>query len=81
MDYTYTVTLSTESGTNMTETVVPHTGNGTVEVELVLGGHECDEFQVEISLPGNCPPSTISGSLLLGKVYVCVCTTLVKALL
>ena len=67
VEYTYTVTLTTESGPSVNETVVSHTGNGTVEIELMMDGYQCEEFSVEISLPGNCQPAKISGALLLGK--------------
>jgi hypothetical protein len=69
VDYTYTVTLTTESGLGVNETVVSHTGNGTVEIELMMDGYQCEEFSVEISLPGNCQPAKISGALLLDPVY------------
>ena len=69
VDYTYTVTLTRDS--DVIETVVTHTGNDTVEMELEMEGYECQEFIIEISLPGNCQPAMISGKFLLGKHYCC----------
>ena len=67
MDYTYIVILTRDS--DVIETVVTHTGNDTVEMELGMEGYECQEFIIEISLPGNCQPAKISGKFLLGKDY------------
>ena len=67
VDYTYIVILTRDN--DITEIVVTHIGNDTVEMELGMEGYECQEFIIEISLPGNCQPAKISGKFLLGKDY------------
>ena len=80
VEYTYTVTLTTESRLSVNETV-SHRGNGTVEIELMMDGYQCEEFSVEISLPGNCQPAKISGALLVGKSLLLYKSVLISLLL
>ena len=37
-----------------------------------LGGCECEEVTIEISMPGNCKPATISAILLQGIEFVTI---------
>ena len=60
VDFKYTVRLTTESGASSVETAFNNS------MELMLEGYECDVITVEVSLPGNCQPATVSGALLLG---------------
>ena len=39
----------------------------SLSLELDLEGYECQDFQINITVPENCEDATISGSLLLGK--------------
>ena len=39
----------------------------SLSLELDLEGYECQDFQISITVPGNCEDAIISGSLLLGK--------------
>ena len=80
-DLNYTVTLTTESGESKNETAA----NDTM-LELMLEGYECEGITIEISLPGNCHPVTLTAALLLGNTALtsqrgptcrvcCVCFT------
>ena len=55
-------------------------------LELMLEGYECEGITIEISLPGNCHPVTLTAALLLGNTALtsqhgltcrvcCVCFT------
>ena len=37
-------------------------------LELDLEGRECQPFNISISVPGNCDPDTLTGSLLVGEL-------------
>ena len=80
-DLNYTVTLTTETGESKNETAA----NDTM-LELMLEGYECEGITIEISLPGNCHPVTLTAALLLGNTALtsqrgptcrvcCVCFT------
>ena len=41
--------------------------NNILSLELDLEDYECQDFQINITVQGNCEAATIYGSLLLGK--------------
>ena len=65
-DYDYTVTVSGADGYMETSSVFVNATELPHHI-LNLGGHECEEIEVRISLPGNCEPTKLTGSLLTGK--------------
>jgi len=64
--YSYTVTVSGVDGYMETFSVFVNATELPHHV-LNLGGHECEEIEIHISLPGNCEPTKLMGSLLTGK--------------
>ena len=61
-NFTYNVTLTTPDGyINEFESF----SNWTI---INLGGYECEEVTIEISMPGNCKPAKISAILLQGML-------------
>ena len=68
--YNYTVILSVPSENKLEKMFVEINATESPTVVLDLSGLECEEFQVNISLPGNCDPATIIGSLLTSKKFL-----------
>ena len=68
MDYNYTVTLTADGGETVVIAHVATVGNITPSITVELEGYECEEVQVEITLPGNCAPAIITASMLLGII-------------
>ena len=66
MDYNYTITLSGDDGYFEVISVVVN-GSETPDLYLDLGGYECVQLHIDISLPGNCEPTRIPAALLLGR--------------
>ena len=67
--YSYTVILDVPSEKKLEKMFVEINATESSTVVLDLSGLECEEFQVNISLPGNCEPATIIGSLLTSKFF------------
>lgn len=61
---------------NYTATVTIEQGEETVftlsqpSLLLDLEGWECEPFHIAISMPGNCKPTVVEGSLLVGKISI-----------
>ena len=65
--YNYTITLTGADKYFEVETV----GVSGVEppgISVELGGYECEQITIEISLPGNCEPARVTATLLLGMI-------------
>ena len=64
VDYNYEVVLTIEEN----HEVFNMEGMNQTFLTLDLKGYECQDFEISISVPGNCESAVISGSLLIGKL-------------
>jgi len=64
VDYNYEVVLTIEENNE----VFNMEGANQNFLTLDLKGYECQNFEISISVPGNCESAVISGSLLIGKL-------------
>ena len=64
VDYNYEVVLTIEENNE----VFNMEGMNQTFLTLDLKGYECQDFEISISVPGNCESAVISGSLLIGTL-------------